>query len=376
MSKKKIKILFLIDELLVGGTENQVVLLADNLPRNIFDPFIATLNENIHKSFNQISTPIINLRRSGLPLIKNISIAYKLWCFFEKENFHIIQTHFPEAEIYAALALKLCRHKPYSIGTRRNLYHWIHEEPLNYYLLRKVSRWVDCILVNSYKVKQLCQEKENIPSSKIKVIQNAVEVDKFNNIGLDEAKRIIGLEGIYPIIGVVANWRPIKGLVKFLKAASIVTKQIPESYFVLAGSGPQKNELQKLAHDLGIQHRVKFLENYPDIPTVIAAFDVAVQPSMSESFSNVLIEYMAAGKLIVATRVGDAERVIDHEKNGLLVRANDPQEMASAILSLCNDKKMATDMGRLAQNKVTANWSLDKIIKIYQQFYYNVIQNR
>jgi glycosyltransferase involved in cell wall biosynthesis len=214
---------------------------------------------------------------------------------------------------------------------------------------------------------------EGVPPEKITFIPNAIEVGRFNGISTEKAKKSIGLAGKFPVIGVVGNFRPVKGLVSFIEAAAEVYREIPTARFVLVGKGLQEEELRGRARDLGIQERVLFLKDYSDIPAVMAAFDVAVQPSLSESFSNALLEYMASSKPIVATRVGDTEIVIEDGREGLLVKPNGPEELSAAILSLCKNRGKADEMGKLARVKVETNWSLSKILDTYEQFYKNLV---
>lgn len=254
-----------------------------------------------------------------MPLIRNIALLMRIRRHIERGGFDIVQTFFVDAAIYGTLAVRLCRNRPVLIGTRRNLYHWTGESPWAFRLYKFVSRFADYILVNSNKAREQCMKVEGIAGDRITVVQNAVAVDKFSSITPDAAKKTLGLNGEYPVVGVVANWRPVKGLSSFLIAASQVSRVYPGARFVLAGHGPQKQELMRLADGLGIGGRVRFVENAWDMHKIMPAFDVAVQPSLSESFSNVLVEYMAAGRPIVATRVGDADDVIKDGREGLLV---------------------------------------------------------
>ncbi len=374
-----IKILFLIDEFsMAGGSEKQLILLADSLPRQRYQPVIGVLN-NINNNYQKtlgINTPIVNFNCAGLPLLKNVQLIWKLKRYLDRERFDILQTYFTESEIYGALNIRLSKHTPIFIATRRNLYHWVKDNSLAFRALRSSARSADRILVNSHRVFEKCQQMEGISSEKMTVIQNGVEVEKFNYFCAKKAKRSIGLKEDFIVIGVIANLRPVKGLPLFFKAASLVTRKVPQAFFVLVGRGPQEKELKSLVQELGIRDRVLFLPISGDIQKVIAAFDVAVQPSLSESFSNVWLEYMASGKPIVASRVGDAEKIIDHGQNGLLVKPNNLEELTGAILELCLDQEKAMAMGRLAQEKVSVNWSMDKIMKEYQFFYEDLIQKR
>ena len=367
-----IKILFLIDELSIGGTENQLTHLIKNLPEDKFYPVLGLLKENKNQKLYNLQCEIINFKYEGSPLLKDLTLIIDLNQTLKQRSFDIIQTHFPESEIHTAVALRFLKKKPVFIGTRRNLYHWVDTQPFNYFLYKLVSRWTDFILTNSFKVREICHKKERIPRNKLKVIQNAVEIDKYGKISKNTAKGLIGLNPSDFIIGIVANWRPVKGLKNFLKAASIVSQEIPDAHFVLAGIGSQKNELINLANHIGIYNKAHFLENYPDIPSLMSAFDIAVQSSISEAFSNVLVEYMASGLPIVATKVGDAKNIIENGKEGLLVPPDNFEKLAYSILDLIKNREKANDVATAARIKVD-NWSSDKIIKQYQEFYENII---
>ncbi len=372
--KERIKILFLIDELLVGGTENQLILLAENLPRDSFDPIIGVLRKTGYQETLKLKTPIVNFKWSGIPLIKNLSLLRRIRNYLDKEKFDILQTYFADATVYGAWAARLCRHRPYLITTRRNLYHWRKDGYWSFRLLRNTVKWTDRVLVNSQSVFNECQRMENISKEKITLIPNAIELGRFNGIPADEAKKVVNLAGEFPVIGVIGNFRPVKGLISFLEAAARVHREVPTARFVLVGSGSRESELRARCRELSIQDRVKFLTDCREIPTAIASFDIAVQPSLSESFSNVLLEYMAASKPIVATDVGDAELMIQDGREGLLVQPNSPGELSSAILTICRDSIKAEEMGKLAREKVEANWSSSKILNTYERFYYDLVQ--
>ena len=375
IKNRRIKILFLIDDLLPGGTEKQLLFLAKSLPRNRFEPVLGVLYKNDYHTNLKIETTTINFNWTGPPVLKRAFLVWKLQRYLVRESFDILQAHFIESHFHGALAVRLCRDRPIFIGTRRNLYHWTENQRWSFYLLRYTARWSDRILVNSHTVSQECRCREGIPPEKITVIQNAVKVEKFNNLYSNTAKSTIGLAGEFPIIGVVSNWRPIKGLIPFLKAAVLVSQKIPSARFLLVGFGPQENELKSLVRDFGIHNRVTFLKYASDIPSIMAAFDIAVQPSLSESFSNVLLEYMAASRPIVATRVGDAERIIEDGREGILVRPNNPEELSAAILSLFHNQEKAANMGRVAREKVVANWASEKILNEYCQFYEEIAKD-
>jgi glycosyltransferase involved in cell wall biosynthesis len=374
MDGSRIKILFLIDELVPGGTEKQLILLAENLPREDFDPVIGVLEESEYRKKLDLKTPIVDLKCSGPPVLKELVLISKVRRYLDRQQFHMVQTHLVESAILGAWAVRLSKTRPYLIGTRRNLYHWVEDEPWTFIHYRLTGRWAQRVLVNSCSVMQMCKNLEKIPFTKVKLIHNGVEIDKFNGVSSEVARANIGLDDEFPIIGVVANWRPIKGLITFLKAAVLVAKHFPSSRFVLAGFGQQKDDLLSFSQKLGIRDRVVFLEGRRDVHEIIPAFNVAVQSSLSESLSNVLLEYMASARPIVATRVGDSEMIIEQDHDGLLVSPDSSDELGTAILELCHNREKAAELGRLAREKVMANWSLEIMLKNYKQFYHHVVQ--
>lgn len=372
MAARKIKVLFLIDRLMPGGTEKQLLELSERLSRDNFVPVIGFLERTDYEESLNLSTPTVNLAQHAPRFMKAVKLVHRLRNYIKDEEIDIVQTFFEDSAILGAVAVRSMRKRPYLIGTRRNLYHWIREEPWIFRAYRISGRLADSIIVNSYSVAEKCKELEGVNEDKIVVIQNGIDLSQYQGMSKEVARNILGIQSSGPVIGVIGNWRPVKGQADFLRAASNIQHQCPAATFVLAGYGPQRHELQDLAMSLGIGKRCKFIEGCTNSPTLVASLDVAVQPSRSESFSNVLIEYMAAGRPVVATRVGDAERIVDHGIDGLLVQPGNPFQLGAAILELCEDEEMAAQLGRSASNKIAARWSMEKLVDEHAALYTQV----
>jgi len=364
-----LSVLFLIDQINPGGSEKQLIWLAENLPRNKYKPIIAVLNHTQYQDKLKIKTPIIVFSSKTPPGIRGIIRLLKIKRFISQKNIRIVQTYFPTACILGTLAARLNRNRPFIISTRRNLYHWVNESHIEYWLFRITAPWADIILANSWSVAKIINQFEHINENKIKVIQNGIECDKYLAVTNEVAKSELGITDNYPIIGMIGNWRHIKGASIFINSCELIKSKYPGAKFILVGSGTQENELKRLANTLGIRDNVIFIEGRTDVERLIPAFDVAVQPSLSESFSNVLIEYMAAGRPIVATRVGDAEYIMEDGVEGVLVSPGNYEELGNAIIELCNKKSESEKMGDLAKRKVNENWKSEIIMSQYIHFY-------
>jgi len=258
VAQPRIKILFLIDQLSVAGTEKQLAYVADNLQDGRFAVTVGVMRKNGCETEKRLKSKLVSFERDGMPFWRNIGLLKSLRSFIHREDFDIVQTHFPESEIYANFALRALKSRPIIIGTRRNLYHWIKEKPLYFSLQRIGVRWLDVILANSHKAGELCHRLEKVPRNKIRVIQNGVELKNFPLVPREQARQTLGLDNGKTVVGVVANWRPVKGLDTFLKAASILIRKVPQTIFVLASQGAMKAELEKISMDLGLADKVRF----------------------------------------------------------------------------------------------------------------------
>lgn len=370
------KILFLIDELNVGGTEKQLVWLCNELSRHQFFPTIGVLRKFSGRTPLRIDVPVVNFNWCGFPVIKNFSLILRLRKYLKKNNVDILQTQFVESEIYGLLAALSLQKKPLLISTRRNMYHWIQDDPWRFRIGKFLSGFADHVLVNSYAVQKRCRALESIRSDKITVIQNAVNYAEFARLDVNSSKMKLGLEPTDYVVGLVGNWRKVKGADVFLEAAKIIAEKITDARFVLAGQGPLELELQELARKYGIANRALFIKNPTNVPLIIASMDVAIQSSWSESFSNVLLEYMAAGKPIVATNVGDAFLMLAGGKNGLLVSAGDSEKMAEAVVELYKNLDSTKRMARQAQEVAAKKWKDEVVFSQYVSFYNTLLQGR
>jgi glycosyltransferase involved in cell wall biosynthesis len=161
----------------------------------------------------------------------------------------------------------------------------------------------------------------------------------------------------------------------FLRAAARLHASFPEAEFLLAGDGPLRNELEAEATSLGIGDRVLFLGDRRDIPSVLASLDVSVVPSDSESLSNVILESMAAGVPVVATRVGGNPELVTEDR-GVLVPARDVDALADAAGQLLRDAKHRLALGSNARQFAREMFSAASITRRYQDLYEELLSQK
>ena len=233
----------------------------------------------------------------------------------------------------------------------------------------------DAIVANSAAVREHLT-KRGIATDKINVIYNGVELAKFSSTEAGREQFGLPTDESIRFVTLVANLRhAVKNVPMFLRVAKRVSETATDIHFVVAGEGELETELQSVAADLGIDERVHFIGRCDDVPALLSASYVCVLTSTAEGFSNAILEYMAAGKPVVATNVGGAaEAVIDGE-TGYLVTSDDDEKMAAHLIDLLNDEVKARQFGTAAKHIVTAKFSQDAQLQNTLDLY-NSLLNR
>lgn len=232
--------------------------------------------------------------------------------------------------------------------------------------------WVHRITALSESHKSYLVDCEGMDPDKIEIIPNGIDVDKFTSASRGaEVRQSQGISAEQPVIGIVAMLRPEKAHDVFLQAARLVLDQIPSARFLIVGDGPERLQLEKLTRELALEGAVRFLGVQKDVAPILDALDVAVLSSrpVVETLSVSLLECMAAGKPVVATRVGSLAELVEEGKSGFLVEPGDWEAMAGRILQLIQDRSLAGRMGQEGRQKVRKHYTLEQVVKQTEAFF-------
>jgi glycosyltransferase involved in cell wall biosynthesis len=167
-------------------------------------------------------------------------------------------------------------------------------------------------------------------------------------------------------VGIVGRLQPWKGQHVFLRAMARLAHRSDAVFLVAGGaiggfSESYPEELRALASALGIAGRVRFLGHRPDVPRVLAALDVFVHASRAEPFGIVIVEAMAAGVPVVATRGGGVDEIVQHERNGLLVEFGDDAAIARAVERLLDDAGLSARLVEEARRTATQTFTVENM---------------
>ena len=208
---------------------------------------------------------------------------------------------------------------------------------------------------------------EGCPPKKVFVVPNGVDINRFQPQSPDEALREqLGLPPHAPVAAIVAALRPEKNHELFLRSAALVRKQVPDAHFLVIGDGAQQPKLEELTRTLDMTDAVHFLGTRSDVQALLSLSDVLVLSSHMEANPVSILEALACGKPVVATRVGSIPETVHDGENGYLVPAGDAEQMAGRVAHLLADRQLATQMGLAGRELVVRDWSLDRMVSGYQ----------
>ena len=233
--------------------------------------------------------------------------------------------------------------------------------------LRAIGRGVGRYVAVSDDIAVSLRRDLRLPSGKVEVIHNAVDLSRFSAAPDRGLRRTLTGDDRTPLVLTAARLHEQKGIDVLIQAVP----SIPAAHFVIAGDGPDRRSLEKLARDLGVEERVTFLGARSDIPALLCASDLFVLPSRYEGFPLALLEAMAAGVAVVATRIAGVDELVVGGETGYLVEAGDSAALASAITSLLADpdarRALATRGHDLVLQRHTAEAMTARVTRVYDE---------
>lgn len=327
---------------------------------------------------------------TGKRLFYATSTAYLNW--IRKMDFDIINFHL-ESGMSLAPFLAATNSRAKIVTTVHNSYlsEWrsigkldrvpkkyahptIDEYAMKYLLtpMKFLGTYMDCALADrivavSNSTREECRTEYRIPEEKISVIYNGVDLDEFNpRIPRTRIRSKFSL-GENPIILAVGAATIRKGLPYLLQAMPDVIANIPDVKLIVVGSRTYESQLQLLAKDLGIRHNVIFAGpvERDELPFYYSACDVVAVPSVYEGFPVVVLEALASGKPVIASRVGGIPEAVQNGVNGILFEPCDVPELARGVVRLLGDESLRGKMCREARNVAESRYDWKNIALQY-----------
>lgn len=372
MNAGKIKILFAIGRLSVGGAEKLLVRQLPAVDRQKFDPHLLTLFSEKKDSFEkEVRLEAGRWKKLNFRSLLDLVSWRQLFQFLKKEKFDVVATSLFSANLMVRAAAILLR-VPVIVSFEQNLYPDKHRWQIWADWL--LAKWTDKIIASSEAVRRFTAEQENIPIGKFLTmhIPPLLETRKAGNPDL--VRKELGIPAGTKIILTVSRLVEEKGHRYLVEAAKKVLKEFPDVYFVIVGWGPLEQSLKSQVLSLKLNGKVLF-PGRMDIQDVLPLADIYVEPAVMTDLPIAIMEAMRLEKPIVSTNIGEIPIFVRDSESGFLVEPKDPPALAEKIICLLKDGGLRKKFGTAAE-KIVRQYSLKEYEKNFEDLIFKINQNK
>jgi glycosyltransferase involved in cell wall biosynthesis len=301
----------------------------------------------------------------------DLTAAWRLSRVLNRLRPDIVHAHDPHAVAMAALALSMSTQldKPPLVAARRVDFH-----------LRgnALSRWkyrqVDCFICASDAIRKMLIS-DGVPETRAVTVHEGIDLDHVAAAPPAPLHEELWLPHDAPIVGNVAALVAHKGQKHLIESAALVVRRVPDARFVIVGEGELRSALERQIKERHLEKHVLLAGFRPDVLSLHKAFDVFVLSSVSEGLGTSLLDAMACGKPIVATRTGGIPEAVVDGETGFLVPPRDHESMAEALVRLLEDEPLRQRMGAAALRRVRERFSAERMVQATLRVYRRVAQH-
>jgi len=205
----------------------------------------------------------------------------------------------------------------------------------------------------------------------IEVIPNFVDVKLYRRGNGEAIRKVIAPKGERVLVH-VSNFRAVKRVTDVIRIFDVVRKSVP-SKLVLVGDGPDRSVCEKLCHDLGIDHEVRFLGKQTNLVEIHSASDLFLMPSQSESFGLSALEAMACEVPVVSSSVGGLPELVVHGETGYIAEIGDIDRMARYAIDLLRNEEKRLRFAEAGRRRAVEQFNSEKIVDVYETYYRTVL---
>lgn len=366
MEKKKL--VFVLNNFLIGGAERVVLEILKNLNRSKFEiSIIAVFGSGpMESEFRKLEFPIFFAGSKKYPsslffkVIWILSIPFiflRIMIFLRKIHPDVAITSLYEADILGIFSAWLS-------GVKRRIiiqHDVVRINPIIRWSKIKVLKKANKIIAISNEVKIFLIEYFKVSASKIEVIYNAIDFEKFLCFQKSD-------KDWEPVFGIIARLDKIKGHIYILEALKkIKSEEIKLPSFIFVGDGPERKNLEIFAEENDLTN-IKFIGEVLEIGKYLKQMDVFVLPSLSEGLGVSLIEALIAKKLIIASNTGGIKELIKHNKTGILVEPANVDDLYKAMKWVLENKNEALKLRIASFEWINKNRSLFDIRDVSKRY--------
>jgi len=349
-----IRVVHLTHGLEIGGLEKLLVEFGRHADRERFElKFVSFSGRGaLADDIEAAGWPVITMDQpEGLRpgAVLRLAALLRTW------HADVLHTHDPKTLIYGAPAARLAR--------VAHIVHTCHGNVLVPFSRAarafRMAFWFADVMVCVSDGTVLQMVEIGIDPRKIQMILNGIDTSLFSFVGPRPEGCAV----------TVARLSPEKGIDTLLHAVDIIRKTCPSFQLEIAGDGACMADLRATTQELGVDGQVRFLGQVRDVRAVLERASLFILPSLTEGVSLTLLEAMACGLPVVATRVGGTPEVVADGETGLLVSPSSPAELAQAVLSLQQDTERGRQMGVKARQRIEQHFDIRRMVAKYEEMY-------
>ena len=390
MSSEPVRVLRVIARLNMGGPALHVSYLTAGLAKRGYETTLvagslAAGEDSMAFVADELGVDVVRideLHREISPA-RDVVAAIRLARLIRKIRPHILHTHTAKAGAVGRFAALLA-------GDARPpvVVHTFHGHVLRGYfdpvrarafrhLERTLARSTTALVAVSPQVRDDLVELDVAPATRFAVVRLGIELDQRvapASNGRVETRRVLGIGESPFTVGWIGRMTGIKRTDDVLLAFKSLRERGIDARLCLVGDGPDRDEVERRAHELGVMRETLFLGYQEQVASFFAAFDVFVLPSANEGTPVTAIEALAAGKPVVATRVGGIPDVVRDGEDGFLVAPGDVEALADRLAQLATDDKLRERMGKAARSRVRERYSVERLVDDIDRLYRSLLE--
>lgn len=333
------------------------------------------LNELVTK-YGMVVHPIKNFV-SEVSLFKDLHALWQIFMLLRRQKYDLIHTHNSKGGFIGRLAAFLAGGPPVIHGVHGFAFHenerWLRR--VLFFALEKLAKhWSTRVICISQPLVELWIQSNLAPREKIRKIYSGIEIMDFKRkYNRSKIRTQLGLKPGQIAVGQVSKLWEGKGHEDIMNACPKLIEQIPDLKVFFIGNGPICEKLQSMVDKKGLQNTIVFLGHCDNVPEITSALDIAVLASHFEGMGRVVLEAMAVGLPVVATRVGGIPDLVVDQKTGILIDSHSPQQLAHGILLLATNQELRKNMGSAGQKRVDKRFSASTMVEQIGQLYEEVL---
>jgi sugar transferase (PEP-CTERM/EpsH1 system associated) len=376
-------VLHVIHHLVIGGMENGLVNLINRMPPSEFRHGIVCIEDHsdFRNRLERDDVEVVALHRSKIGIWKLRQALYKLFRDMRPSLVHSRNLSGLDALLPARLAgVPYCVHGEHGRDV---------DDPVGdkwkFQVLRQLhSPLIDRYITVSADLKHYLVNKVGISATRVAQIYNGVDTERFSPWRRqDNGKPYLPPDFCHKnsfVIGAVGRMQPVKDHLTLVRAFIRLVGMVPEGRrrlrLVIIGNGPLWQTCQDELRTAGLAEIAWLPGARNDVPELLRTMDLFVLPSLAEGLSNTVLEAMATGLPVLATRVGGNPELLEDGVTGQLVPPENPDALAQALLDYVDDPARLTRQGSAARTRVEANFSMDAMMRGYLGVYNEVLARR